>query len=240
MKLQPLIDDLKLGFVSRVITDENFPYKELPQGRYGFIEIPDRWTTKEILEHMESKNVRPATLHELLQWAAENWNEMDWVVALGSVWQHKALGNQVAFIKKVGEHKWLDLGTEESNKKWLTNIKFLAVSTTTGFNFSAEKIINVGGYKIAAEQRYSSMVLKDKITYSTPRGNLLQVAWWAMQRELAIRKQKTFVYCPKCKFEMCSMNNAMGEKDGTVYHVCKNCGAGSKWNYDLPAPMNVT
>lgn len=79
-----------------------------------------------------------------------------------------------------------------------------------------------------------------EITKHTPRGNLLQVALWAIERELSMRSQRTFVYCPRCNFEMCSMNNAIDEKDGAVYHVCKNCGAGSRWNYDLPTPINIT
>lgn len=81
--------------------------------------------------------------------------------------------------------------------------------------------------------------MKDKITKSTPRGNLFQVAWWAIKRELAVRKQRTFVYCPACNFEMCSMNNANDTGD-YVYHVCKNCGVGSRWDYDAPAPLNIT
>jgi transcription elongation factor Elf1 len=79
-----------------------------------------------------------------------------------------------------------------------------------------------------------------EITKHTFRGSLLQVAWWAIKRELRLRKQHTFTYCPRCNFEMCSMNNAIDEKSGLVYHVCKNCGAGSRWDYDMPAPINVT
>lgn len=84
------------------------------------------------------------------------------------------------------------------------------------------------------------MSMKDPITKHTSRGNLFQVALWAIKRELQMRKQKTFVYCPRCNFEMCSMNNASDMSNGFVYHICKNCGAGSEWDYDSPAPINVT
>lgn len=82
--------------------------------------------------------------------------------------------------------------------------------------------------------------MKEKVTIYTPRGNLFQVVITAIKRELELRKQRTFVYCPRCNFEMCSMNNAIEEKDGMVYHVCNNCGAGSRWDYDGPAPINIT
>ncbi len=82
--------------------------------------------------------------------------------------------------------------------------------------------------------------MKEKITKYTPRGNLIKVAWLAIFRELQLRKQRTFVYCPHCNFEMCSMNNATENEDGTTYHVCKNCGAGSRWDYNVPCPINIT
>lgn len=80
----------------------------------------------------------------------------------------------------------------------------------------------------------------DPITKHTFRGSLFRVALRAMTRELEMRQQRTFVYCPRCNFEMCSMNNAIEKDDETVIHVCKNCGASSHWDYDFPAPLNIT
>jgi len=80
----------------------------------------------------------------------------------------------------------------------------------------------------------------DPITKHTYRGSLLMVAMRAITRELQMRDQTTFVYCPRCNFEQCSQNNAFEREDGIVVHVCKNCGASSHWNYDFPAPINVT
>lgn len=77
----------------------------------------------------------------------------------------------------------------------------------------------------------------EPMTRDTERGTLLQVAIWAIQRELKARKQKTFVFCPRCSYEMCAMNNAIELKDGTVQHHCLNCGKDSMWNYDLPTPI---
>lgn len=79
----------------------------------------------------------------------------------------------------------------------------------------------------------------NEITKHTPRGNVFQIALWAIKRELQMRKQITFVYCPCCNFEMCSMNNATDMKNGNVYHICLNCGNGSEWYYDLPAPLII-
>ena len=82
--------------------------------------------------------------------------------------------------------------------------------------------------------------MKEKTTKYTLRGNLFQVAFWAIKRELLLRKQRTFVYCPKCNFEMCSMNNSIERKDGKIIHICKNCGVSSHWDYDFPTPVNIT
>jgi predicted RNA-binding Zn-ribbon protein involved in translation (DUF1610 family) len=77
-------------------------------------------------------------------------------------------------------------------------------------------------------------------TKFTKRGSFFVVALAAIRREIALRKQYTFVYCPNCNFELTQMNNAIDEADGMVFHVCKNCGAGTRWNCDMPAPINVT
>lgn len=78
-------------------------------------------------------------------------------------------------------------------------------------------------------------------TKHTRRGLFLQVAWWAIKLEWAMRLQRTFVYCPRCNFEMYSMNNAIiNKKNNIVIHVCKNCGVSSHWDYGAPTPINIT
>jgi len=86
MKLKPLIDDLKLDYINKNITDENFPYGEFQDGGDVTLFHPNRYmSSNDVTAAMENEGLRPATLHEMLIWAAENWNGEDWVIALGSV-----------------------------------------------------------------------------------------------------------------------------------------------------------
>jgi transcription elongation factor Elf1 len=73
------------------------------------------------------------------------------------------------------------------------------------------------------------MKKKEVLTKYTPRGSYLSVALMAIRREKSARSQKTFVYCPRCNFELCSMDGAYIDEDdkGIVIYVCKNCGAGT-------------
>lgn len=78
------------------------------------------------------------------------------------------------------------------------------------------------------------------ITKYTRRGSLFSVALAAMKEELRLRKMKVFTYCPCCKFELTTQSKITENKDGTTYHVCINCGAGSQWDYNCPVPILLT
>ena len=79
---------------------------------------------------------------------------------------------------------------------------------------------------------------KEKTTQSTPRGNIIQVAVWAIKRELSLRRQRTFCWCPICKEDLCS-NNSFIEDTDLVRYECSNCGCLSSWDFDAPSPILI-
>lgn len=67
--------------------------------------------------------------------------------------------------------------------------------------------------------------------------------WRDRRRERkALRNQKTFVYCPVCRFELVAGGEWLGQ-DTTTFHEayrCNRCGAFSTWDFDFPAPVVVS
>lgn len=52
------------------------------------------------------------------------------------------------------------------------------------------------------------------------------------------KKQTTFCYCPKCNNELCSSGSFIKDTD-FVYYKCSECGLGTKWLFDAPAPILI-
>lgn len=50
-------------------------------------------------------------------------------------------------------------------------------------------------------------------------------------------KQRTWVFCPECKVDLCS-NDSLIYDDEEVVYKCKDCGNVSFWNFDI-APVAV-
>ena len=51
-------------------------------------------------------------------------------------------------------------------------------------------------------------------------------------------QQKTYVYCPKCRNELCANGNLIKDTD-FVYYKCSKCGHESKWDFDAPCPILI-
>lgn len=50
--------------------------------------------------------------------------------------------------------------------------------------------------------------------------------------------QRTFIYCPKCDFELISSNShKYMRKDGIEVFKCKKCGYESEWDFDFICPI---
>ena len=56
--------------------------------------------------------------------------------------------------------------------------------------------------------------------------------------------QTTWVYCPKCKSDLCSTDSFISDTydihgDNHVLYKCTNCGTKSDWNFDVaPVPIS--
>jgi len=84
--LAEMIKAVRFDYVDKGINEYNFPN----DGRRGKVELIDFgedgtvMKSTEIEAEMAKRFFRPATLRETLEWAKENWNGQDNVVAFGS------------------------------------------------------------------------------------------------------------------------------------------------------------
>lgn len=61
---------------------------------------------------------------------------------------------------------------------------------------------------------------------------------FTLAKFICFKKQKTFVYCPKCNNELVRNGNLIKDTD-FVYYRCSKCGHESKWDFDAPCPILV-
>ena len=63
--------------------------------------------------------------------------------------------------------------------------------------------------------------------------------WWRRRR--ALKRQRTFIYCPECKLELIASGSWMGTMldPRLEAYICTRCGTWSTWNFDIPAPFCV-
>lgn len=60
-------------------------------------------------------------------------------------------------------------------------------------------------------------------------------AWWLRRQQ---PEQRTFVYCPGCGLELCNTDSFQSDTD-LVRYRCIQCGTGSEWMFDAPAPLLI-
>lgn len=54
------------------------------------------------------------------------------------------------------------------------------------------------------------------------------------------RRQRTFVYCPSCEYELCAGGDWMGSpshNSPVEVYKCARCGTFSSWDFDAPVPL---
>lgn len=64
---------------------------------------------------------------------------------------------------------------------------------------------------------------------------------WPWSKSLR-REQTTCVYCPVCQTELISSRSFVSDPDpthGLVAYRCRQCGWGSLWLFDAPAPLLI-
>lgn len=53
-------------------------------------------------------------------------------------------------------------------------------------------------------------------------------------------KQRTFVYCPICKFELAKGGRFMQDTEKGVEYMCGRCNCRSLWYFDDPVPWIIS
>jgi hypothetical protein len=128
--LKQLIKKLKFDYVNPDITEVNFP----DDGQRGKVEIlyfNEVLTTEKVLEKIEKKGYRPATLYELINYV-KDWNGKDLIAALGSVWQRSDGDRNCPFLCRGGTWRRLSLGWVDDG--WNDSSRFAAVRVSKPLN----------------------------------------------------------------------------------------------------------
>lgn len=66
------------------------------------------------------------------------------------------------------------------------------------------------------------------------------IAFYVPARPVGVRiPQRTFVYCPSCRWEMVAGGRWLGQEIATMAegYDCARCGCRSVWDFDCPAPV---
>ena len=84
--LNNLIKACKFNYVNSDITEKHFPLKKI-RGKVKIFNFDYFISSEDAIKEMEKEGYQPANAYELLEYAKNDWNENDWIVALGSTWQ---------------------------------------------------------------------------------------------------------------------------------------------------------
>lgn len=124
--LETLIKKWKFDHISSDITDDQFS-QPTKLGTDYKLYLFDRYISSEdAIKEMENEGYRPANIYELLLW--KEWNEKDWVVALGSVGLVSG-GRGVPCLDEVGSKRCLGLYWWDGD--WNGYYRFLAVRNSS-------------------------------------------------------------------------------------------------------------
>lgn len=120
MKLSQLTK--KFDWVNSDITEENFPIEKVRKGDYRLYHFDKPISSEDVLKEMEKEGYSPANIYELLSW--RDWNNKDWVVALGSSCVLDG-DRHVAYLYRYGSERYVNLYWWSYG--WCGGYRFLAV-----------------------------------------------------------------------------------------------------------------
>lgn len=120
--LSQLIADRKFDYVNPDIKDGIFPKPTEIGTDYRLYHLNKHISSENAIQEMTNEGYRPATIHELLLW--KDWNDKDWVVALGSVCEVVGY-RRVSYLCRDGFERDLDLDWWGSG--WDADFRFLGV-----------------------------------------------------------------------------------------------------------------
>lgn len=122
--LKQLIEDKKFDYVNSDITDELFPVPTIKENvEYELVHFNKDISSEDAITELSKGGWRPATIYDLLNWT--EWNDKDWVVALGSVAEVVGF-RHVSCLGKDGSERNLDLGWFD-DVVWGSGCRFLRV-----------------------------------------------------------------------------------------------------------------
>jgi hypothetical protein len=124
--LKKLIESKKFDWVNSNITEDLFPLVKRKHKGYKLFHF-DRYISSEaVIREMEKEGYMPANTLELLEW--KDWNDKDWVVALGSV--GGVYGSR--FVPGLdGGDSLRGLRLDHWGGGWLSRCRFLGVRNCT-------------------------------------------------------------------------------------------------------------
>lgn len=155
--LSKLISDKNLDYVNSNIVDGFFSEPTSISSDYKLFHINQYISPEDAIEEMKKEGYRAANAWELLQWP--DWNEKDWVVALGSVGEVDGV-RYVPYLYRDGSKRYLSLLYWGGG--WFDYFRFLGVRNLETKEKelgdlgsltleSAIKTVKEAGYKIFKE-----------------------------------------------------------------------------------------
>lgn len=120
--LSSLIDMRKFDYVNSDITEKLFPFPNEVWNNYKLFHFDKDISSEDAIKEMEKEGYRAANIYELLLYL--DWNEKDWIVALGSVAGVYG-GRYVPCLGKSDSERHLGLSNWDDG--WPAYYRFLAV-----------------------------------------------------------------------------------------------------------------
>lgn len=120
--LDSLIRSLKFNWVNSDLTEERFPLTPVRSSEYKLYHFDRHISSEDAISEMEKDGYIPASIHELLLW--KDWNDKDFVVALGSVGEVHGY-RSVPYLDGDGSERGLSLCWWGYG--WDSRYRFLAV-----------------------------------------------------------------------------------------------------------------
>ena len=129
--LKQLIKKAKFDRVNPDITDKNFPDNTKNFEKTELIHFGKMMSSEEVLKKLGEKNLRPATIKELVNFAIHNPEEQRKcpIVGLGSVWCLDGFQLAACLNERAGD-RYLSLGW--LGRVWVEYYRFLAVGKYSG------------------------------------------------------------------------------------------------------------
>lgn len=121
--LATLTGKCHFNYISEFITDEKFPDTKVLRRNPKLIDFGRVISSDHALREIKPRVCAPANLRELLIWAAENWDGIERIVALGQVCEGERKVPSVAYLDRLASERRLYVGWRSYD--WKLGSKFL-------------------------------------------------------------------------------------------------------------------